>query len=228
MKLKEAVTKAKDNEIIEIEATDQGFHADVQAFAGAANLKVLDLEKGKSIKARLLKCPAGSLPTGPHGGGGQKSNHATLVVFSDDFDKAMAATIIANGALSMGKKVSLFFTFWGLNILRKNKNVPVKKNFIEKMFGFMMPRGTTQLTLSKMNMMGMGTKMIKGIMKQHNVEPLEKLLQSVIDNGGKLVACRMSMELMGIKKEEMIDGVEDGGVAAYLADAEKGNINLFI
>lgn len=228
MKLKEAVSKAKDNEIIEIEATDQGFHADVQAFAGAANLKVLDLEKGKSIKARLLKCPAGSIPTGPHGGGSQKSDHATLVVFSDNFDKAMAAAIIANGALAMGKKVSLFFTFWGLNILRKNKSVPVKKNFIEKMFGFMMPRGTNQLTLSKMNMMGMGTKMIKGIMKQHNVEPLEKLLQSVKDNGGKLVACRMSMELMGIKKEEMIDGVEDGGVAAYLADAEKGNINLFI
>ncbi len=140
----------------------------------------------------------------------------------------MAAAIIANGALAMGKKVSLFFTFWGLNILRKNKSVPVKKNFIEKIFGFMMPRGTNQLALSKMNMMGMGTKMIKGIMKQHNVEPLEKLLQSVKDNGGKLVACRMSMELMGIKKEEMIDGVEDGGVAAYLADAEKGNINLFI
>lgn len=226
LKLKEAVSRAKDNEVIEIEATDQGFHADVQAFAGAANLKVLDLEKGKSIKARLLKCPAGSVPTGPHGS--PKSDQATLVVFSDDFDKAMAATIIANGALAMGKKVSLFFTFWGLNILRKNKNVPVKKNFIEKMFGMMMPRGTSKLTLSKMNMFGMGTQMIKGIMKHHNVEPLEKLLQSVKDNGGKLVACRMSMELMGIKKEEMIDGVEDGGVAAYLADAEKGNINLFI
>ena len=228
MKLKEAVIKAKDNEIIEIEATDQGFHADVQAFAGAANLKILDLEKGKSIKARLLKQRAESVPATLRDGGAQKSNYATLVVFSDDFDKAMAAAIIANGALSMGKKVSLFFTFWGLNILRKNKNVPVKKNFIEKMFGMMMPRGTSQLGLSKMNMMGMGTKMIKGIMKQHNVEPLEKLLQSVKDNGGKLVACRMSMELMGIKKEEMIDGVEDGGVAAYLADAEKGNINLFI
>lgn len=226
LKLKEAVSKAKDNEVIEIEATDQGFHADVQAFAGAANLKVLDLEKGKSIKARLLKCPAGSVPTGPHGS--PKSDQATLVVFSDDFDKAMAATIIANGALAMGKKVSLFFTFWGLNVLRKNKNVPVKKNFIEKMFGMMMPRGTSKLTLSKMNMFGMGTQMIKGIMKQHNVEPLEKLLASVRDNGGKLVACRMSMELMGIKKEELIDGVEDGGVAAYLADAEKGNINLFI
>lgn len=226
LKLKEAVSKAKDNEVIEIEATDQGFHADVQAFAGAANLKVLDLEKGKSIKARLLKCPAGSVPTGPHGS--PKSDQATLVVFSDDFDKAMAATIIANGALAMGKKVSLFFTFWGLNILRKNKNVPVKKNFIEKMFGMMMPRGTSKLTLSKMNMFGMGTQMIKGIMKEHNVEPLEKLLQSVVANGGKLVACRMSMELMGIKKEELIEGVEDGGVATYLADAEKGNINLFI
>ncbi|HOT76181.1 MAG TPA: DsrE/DsrF/DrsH-like family protein, partial [Candidatus Wallbacteria bacterium] len=104
----------------------------------------------------------------------------------------------------------------------------VKKNFIEKMFGMMMPRGTSKLTLSKMNMFGMGTQMIKGIMKEHNVEPLEKLLQSVVANGGKLVACRMSMELMGIKKEELIEGVEDGGVATYLADAEKGNINLFI
>ena len=226
MKLKEAALQAKDNEIIEIEATDQGFHSDVQAFAGASNLKVLGLEKGKIIRARLLKCPAGSIPAGPNGGG--NLDQATLVVFSDDLDRAMAASIIANGALSMGKKVSLFFTFWGLNILRKNKFVPVKKNWIESMFGMMMPRGTDQLTLSKMNMMGMGTKMMKGIMKQHNVEPLEKLLGSIKENGGKLIACRMSMELMGIKKEELIDGVEDGGVATYLADASKGNINLFI
>ncbi len=226
MKLKEAAAKAKENEVIEIEATDQGFYADVQAFAQAAGLKIMELNKGKSIKAKLMKYPAGSIPAGPHGH--FRSDQATIVVFSDDFDKAMAASIIANGALAMGRKVSLFFTFWGLNVLRKNKSVPVKKNFIEKMFAMMMPRGVNQLTLSKMNMLGVGTQMIKGIMKRHNVEPLEKLLLSVRDNGGRLVACRMSMELMGIKKEELIDGVEDGGVAAYLADAEKGNINLFI
>jgi len=140
----------------------------------------------------------------------------------------MATCIIANGALSMGKKVSLFFTFWGLNILRRPKAVQTQKNLIERAFEYMMPRGTKKLKLSKMNMLGLGTEMIKGIMKKHNVEPLDKLLAAIRDGGGRLVACRMSMDLMGIRKEELIDGVEDGGVATYLADAEKGNINLFI
>ena len=226
MKLREAVTKAKDNEIIEIESTDQGFYSDVQAFSSTANLKVLDIEKGKTVKARLLKCPAGSVPTGPHMAA--KNDGATIVVFSDDLDKAMASCIIANGAISMGKKVSMFFTFWGLNMLKKNRAVHVEKTLIERALGFMMPRGTNQLKLSKMNMMGMGTKMIKDIMKKNNVEPLDKLLYSIKQGGGKLVACTMTMELMGIKREELIEGVDEGGVATYLADAEKGGLNLFI
>jgi len=152
----------------------------------------------------------------------------TIVVFSDDFDRAMAAFIIANGAAAMGSEVTLFFTFWGLNVLRRPEAVPVKKTLIERMFGWMMPRGPHKLTLSKMHMAGMGTRMIKGIMNRKNVASLPELIASAHQAGVRLVACTMSMDLMGIKKEELIDGVEQGGVAMYLDHAEAGSVNLFI
>jgi peroxiredoxin family protein len=151
-----------------------------------------------------------------------------MVVFSGDLDKALAAMIIANGAVAMGKKVTLFFTFWGLNILRKPDKVSVSKSLIEKMFGMMMPRGSSKLKLSKMHMSGMGTSMIKKVMKDKNVNSLEELIQSAKDSGVRLVACTMSMDLMGIKKEELIDGIEFGGVASYLGATDKANHNLFI
>lgn len=128
----------------------------------------------------------------------------------------------------MGRPVTMFFTFWGLNILRKREKQPVKKSFIEKMFGAMMPRGTEKLKLSKMNMGGMGTKMMRSVMKEKNVDSLETLMRQAIDSGVKLVACTMSMDVMGIREEELIDGVELAGVASYLGDAEKSNVNLFI
>jgi peroxiredoxin family protein len=149
-------------------------------------------------------------------------------VFSGDFDRAMAAFIIANGAAAMGSNVTLFFTFWGLNILRRSESVGVDKTLVESMFGWMMPRGANRLTLSKMNMGGMGTSMMKGIMKKKNVQSLPELIQSAKDAGVKLVACTMTMDLMGIKREELIDGIEEGGVAMYLDRAEAGNVNLFI
>ncbi|MBN2686207.1 MAG: DsrE/DsrF/DrsH-like family protein, partial [Pontiellaceae bacterium] len=151
----------------------------------------------------------------------------TNVVFSNDLDKALAAFIIANGAATMGYKVTLFFTFWGLNILRKENPPSVKKNLIEKMFGFMMPKGPNKLALSKMHMMGMGGAMIKGIMKQKNVMSLPELIETAQKNGVKIVACAMSMDLMGIKREELIDGIEEGGVAMYI-DHLGSNANLFI
>ena len=128
----------------------------------------------------------------------------------------------------MGRPVTMFFTFWGLNALRKPEKVHVKKPFIEKMFGFMMPRGTTKLKLSKMHMMGMGTKMMKKVMKSKNVSSLEELIRQAQENGVKLVACTMSMDVMGITPEELIDGVELAGVASYLGDAEQSNVNLFV
>jgi peroxiredoxin family protein len=151
-----------------------------------------------------------------------------MVVFSGDFDKAMAAFIIANGAAAMGSRVTMFFTFWGLNILRRPESVRVRKNLVERMFGWMMPRGADRLTLSQMNMGGMGLAMIKGIMRKKHVTPLADLIASARRAGVRLVACSMSMDLMGIHRAELLDGVEEGGVALYLDRAEAGAVNLFI
>ena len=151
-----------------------------------------------------------------------------FVVFSGDLDKTIAAFIMANGAAAMGREVTMFFTFWGLNALRKANAVKPKKSLIEKMFGMMMPEGSSKLKLSKMNMGGMGTAMMKKVMKDKNVDSLETLMKSAMDNGVKLVACTMSMDVMGIRKEELIDGVELAGVASYLGDAEMSDMNLFI
>jgi peroxiredoxin family protein len=150
------------------------------------------------------------------------------VVFSGDLDKTIAAFIMANGAAAMGRDVTMFFTFWGLNILRKPKKVNVKKSIVEKMFGVMMPRGTKKLGLSRMNMGGMGAKMIRWIMKEHNIQSLEELIQQAIDHGVRIIACQMSMEIMGIKREELIDGIELGGVSTFLGAGELSDMSLFI
>ena len=152
----------------------------------------------------------------------------TIILFSGDFDKAMAAYIIANGAAAYDHEVTIFHTFWGLNALRKDENISVKKGFIEKMFGKMMPRGVDKMGLSKMNFSGFGPKMIKGIMKKHNVMPLPQLIEMAQEQDVKLVACTMTMDLLGLQKEELLNNIEYAGVAAYLADAQEGNVNLFI
>jgi len=152
----------------------------------------------------------------------------TMIMFSGDLDKAMAGLIIANGAAAMGDEVTMFFTFWGLNILRKAQKIKVRKSFMEKIFGFMMPRGADRLGLSKMNMGGMGTLMMKGIMRKKRVSSLPELIESAQELGVKFIACTMSMDVMGIKKEELIDGVEYAGVATYLGEADEANVNLFI
>ena len=152
----------------------------------------------------------------------------TIVLFSGDYDKAMAAYIIANGAAAYDHEVTIFHTFWGLNALRKEELVPLKKGFMEKMFAKMMPRGAENLGLSKMQFAGMGPKMIKGVMKKHNALPLSQLIEMAQEQDIKLVACTMTMDLLGLKKEELLDDVHYAGVAAYLADAENGAVNLFI
>ncbi|MDX5474869.1 MAG: DsrE/DsrF/DrsH-like family protein [Bacillaceae bacterium] len=157
-----------------------------------------------------------------------ETKKTTIVLFSGDYDKVMAAYIIANGAAAYDHEVTIFHTFWGLNALRKEELVPVNKNFIEKMFAKMMPRGADRLALSNMNMAGMGPKMIKGIMKKHNVQSLPSLIEMAREQDVKIVACQMSVDLLGLKHEEMLDGIEYAGVGAYLADASEGNVNLFI
>lgn len=152
----------------------------------------------------------------------------TIVLFSGDYDKAMAAYIIANGAAAYDHEVTIFHTFWGLNALRKDEKLQLKKGFMEKMFEKMMPRGADKMGLSKMNFAGMGPKMIKDVMKKHNAMELPKLIEMAQEQDVKLVACTMTMDLLGLQEAELLDGVEYAGVAAYLADAEDGNVNLFI
>ncbi len=226
IKLYEAMQKAKDGDVINITSTDPGFFSDASSWCARTQNTYLKGEKLENSFSVWIKkgCEGDECQT-PVGSCG---NDKSLIVFSGDLDKALASFIIANGAAAMGRKVTMFFTFWGLNILRKHEKIKVKKSFIEKMFGMMMPRGTKKLTLSNMNMAGMGSKMMKSIMKKKNVSTLDDLIAQALKNGVKLVACTMSMDVMGIKEEELIDGVDIGGVASYLGAAESSDTNLFI
>jgi len=154
----------------------------------------------------------------------------TIILFSGDFDKVMAALIIANGAAAMGDEVTIFCTFWGLNILRKAEKVETKdkKTTLQSMFGKMMPKGTKKLGLSKMNFAGAGSPMMRRATKDAGGMSLEELFDSAREQGVKFVACSLSMDILGFTQEELIDDVEFEGVAAYLGHADEANVNLFI
>jgi len=156
------------------------------------------------------------------------ADKSTIVLFSGELDKAIAAFIIANGAAAYDHEVTIFFTFWGLNALRKDEVIQTKKGFLGKAFGWMMPRGANKLGLSKMNFGGLGPQMIKHVMKKHNALSLPQLMELAQEQGVKLVACTMTMDLLGLKQEELLDGLQYAGVAAYLGDASNGKVNLFI
>ncbi|QHW29574.1 hypothetical protein GZH47_01140 [Paenibacillus rhizovicinus] len=158
----------------------------------------------------------------------ENKEKTTIVLFSGELDKAIAAFIIANGAAAYDQEVTIFFTFWGLNALRNDEQAVVKKGFLETMFAKMMPRGPNKLGLSKMNFGGMGPKMIKHVMKKHNALSLPELIELAKEQGVKLVACTMTMDLLGLQKEELMEGIEYAGVAAYLGDATDAKVNLFI
>ena len=224
MQVSNEIKNIRDGEAITIISTDPGFATDIGSWCHSTGNRLVGIvpENG-TYKATIIK---GSVSAPIHGSYDTKKK--SIVVFSGDLDKAIAAFIIANGAAAMGSEVTLFFTFWGLNILRRPEQVKVKKNLIETMFGWMMPRGAENVQLSNMNMGGIGALMIKGIMKKKNVPSLAELIGSAKMSGVRLVACTMSMDLMGIKREELIDGIEEGGVAMYLDKAEAGNVNLFI
>ena len=228
MKVKTSMDELSEGQILHVSASDPGFYEDIKAWCKRTNNELLDITKDNGIiKSSIKKSPKKEIENQAMVEISQKDNK-TLVVFNGDLDRAIASFIIANGAASMGKKVTMFFTFWGLNILRKPEKVKLKKGFMDKMFGMMMPRGSKKLKLSNMNMMGMGGKMIRKVMKDKNVNSLEELIQSAIDNGIEIVACQMSMDVMGLQKEELIDGVKIGGVGYYLGEAEDSNVNLFI
>lgn len=155
------------------------------------------------------------------------SNRATIVAFSGDMDKLIAAFIISIGAAAMDMEVSMFFTFWGITALKK-QTIFSGKPLVGKMMAAMLPGGPDNMGTSKMNMMGMGPRFFKMVMKQHNAQSLPELIEVARELEIRFVACEMSMGIMGISKDEMIDGVEYAGVATYLADAGDSKITLFI
>lgn len=224
MKVSAAMKELENGERIAVRATDPAFASDASVWAERTGNTVVEVQRDKGVYTVTLQKGGGSKAESGASGGNDK----TMVVFSGDLDKALATFIIANGAAAMGRKVTLFFTFWGLNILRRDNKIKVEKTFIEKMFGKMMPRGSKKLGLSRMNMGGMGAKMIRSVMKQKNVQSLEELMQAAMKNGVRVVACQMSMDVMGIREEELIDGVEVAGVATFLGAAELSDTNLFI
>ncbi|MDU5107473.1 MULTISPECIES: DsrE/DsrF/DrsH-like family protein [unclassified Clostridium] len=240
MQVKMTMDTMFDGEVLKVKASDPGFYRDIQAWADKTNNRLVNIEKNKGIiEATLMKCSNQLLnenelqnkiskDLGKGATLAPVKDGQTMVVFSGDLDKAIASFIIANGAATMGKHVTMFFTFWGLNVLRKPEKVKTPKNIIEKAFGMMMPRGSKKLGLSRMNMGGMGAKMIRGVMKNKNIQSLEELIEAAIASGVEIVACTMSMDVMGIKKEELIDGITYAGVGYYLGQADDSNINLFI
>ena len=228
MKVYNKIGTVKEGDILEVHVTDPAFKNDIKSWCERTGNKLLGVDETCCDYTAYIKKGTKSNVEVPSVVNSDANQGKTIVVFSGDLDKAIASFIIANGAAAMGRKVTMFFTFWGLNLLRKDNPLNVKKTFVEKIFGIMMPRGSKKLGLSKMNMFGMGSRMIRGIMKKKNITSLEDLIENAKNNGVKLMACSMSMDVMGIKKEELIDGIEIGGVATYLGDAEQSNVNLFI
>jgi peroxiredoxin family protein/rhodanese-related sulfurtransferase/TusA-related sulfurtransferase len=225
MKLFTAVKAMNYGETIRIRATDPAFEEDIRAWCSKTGNPLVSLSGTAGELNAVIRKERVQESFAPINRG---NNDKTMVIFSNDLDRTIASFIIANGAAAMGRKVTMFFTFWGLNILRKSERVKVKKDVIATMFGFMMPRGSKKLTLSKMNMGGIGGLLIRYLMKKKNITSLEELIEQARNNGVVFVACMMSMDIMGIKKEELIDGVIPGGVASFLGAAEDSNMSLFI
>ncbi|HPO90788.1 MAG TPA: FAD-dependent oxidoreductase, partial [Victivallales bacterium] len=222
-KIKEAISNAKDGTIIEAVSSDPGFSCDIKAWAETNSCELLSIEeKASNIKVTLKKKI--KIDNALH----HNRNSITMIVFSGDLDKVLAAFVIANGAIAMGKKVSMFFTFWGLNALRKNAPQKTGKPLIDFIFGEMMPKGPQNLKLSKMNMLGIGTAMMKNVMKNKNVSDLQTLIDNAIKGGVEIIACSMSMDVMGLNKDELIDGISIGGVATFLSESNSSSATLFI
>ena len=227
MQVKKAMDSIAPGERVEIVATDAGFARDASAWCATTGNKLIEKKEEKGRYTVLLEkgdeacaCPS-SLPAA--GGRGK-----TLILFSDDLDKALATFVLANGAAATGQKVSIFFTFWGLNVLKKMQKPRTEKDIFGKMFGMMLPSNSLKLKLSKMNMMGMGSRMMRFLMKRKGIDSLESLRSQALAQGVEFIACQMSMDMMGIRREELLDEVTIGGVATYMERADKANVNLFI
>lgn len=227
MKLKQNYGNIETGSRLLIKATDPAFGKDVASWCQMMGAKLIDVQDNKGIVQALVE-KAEKQPEVHDAANVKLPDNKTMIVFSDDLDKALASFVLANGALAAGKKVTMFFTFWGLNIIKKRQKPAVSKDIFGKMFGMMLPSHSGKLSLSKLNMWGMGSLMMRFIMKKKRIDSLESLMQQAIHGGVEMIACTMSMDVMGVKREELLDNVQLGGVAAYMERAEHANMNLFI
>lgn len=225
LKMKKTMDTLVPGERVQITSTDPGFARDAAAWCNSTGNKLISKESaaGKSIIVIEKEEPkACSIVTSCEGKG------KTFIMFSDDLDKALATFVLANGAAATGQKVTIFFTFWGLNVIKRLSKPKVEKDIFGKMFGMMLPSSSLKLKLSKMSMGGIGGKMMRYIMHSKGIDSLESLRRQALENGVEFIACQMSMDVMGVKKEELLDEVTIGGVATYMERADNANINLFI
>ena len=226
MKMKQAMDALSAGQQLEIRATDAAFPRDAEAWCNTTGNKFLGKRSEAGIHIALIEK---ATPCAIEAAKPQTNDLGkTLILFSDDLDKTLATFVLANGAAATGKKVSIFFTFWGLNAIKKTHKPKVKKDIFGRMFSWMLPSDSSRLALSKMNMMGMGAKLMRYLMNKKGVDSLESLRQQAIDNGVEFIACQMSMDVMGVKREELLDNVTVGGVASYMERADRANVNLFI
>ena len=226
LKMKQAMDGLAPGERLEVRATDAAFPRDAEAWCRTTGNRFLGRHSESGVYIAMIEktTPCAVEASKPQQGDSGK----TLILFSDDLDKVLATFVLANGAAATGRKVSIFFTFWGLNAIKKTNGPKVTKDFFGRMFSWMLPSDSTRLALSKMNMMGMGAKMMRYLMRKKGVDSLEELRQQAVDNGVEFIACQMSMDVMGVRREELLDNVTVGGVATYMERAEKANVNLFI
>ncbi len=230
VKVKENIEKINNGEVLYVKASDAGFLNDIPAWCNATGHTLVNVKSERGVVEALIQKGAekntDSMTAITKEVDGKK--RTTIVLFSNDLDKALAAMIIASGFATLGHEVTIFFTFWGINVLRKNNPPRLKKDLLSRMFGFMMPRGAKKLALSKMHMMGMGTGMMKHVMKTKNINSLPELMKQAQELGVKFLICEMAMNMMGIQEDEVIDGVERAGVANFAALSEKSTTTLFI
>ena len=226
MKLQQAVGDAADHSTIQITATDPGFVRDAEAWCRSTGNRFVGHDSAKGLHTVTIEKSSAGKPSCQ--ASESRGKGKSFILFSDDLDKALATFVLANGAAATGEKVTIFFTFWGLNAIKKDRKPKVQKDIFGKMFSMMLPSGSRKLKLSKMNMGGAGSRMMRYIMKRKNIASLESLRDMAISNGVEFIACQMSMDVMGITKEELLDNVTIGGVATYMNRADDANLNLFI
>lgn len=226
MQVKNAVDGMKAGQRIEVRATDPGFARDAESWCRSTGNKfVSKTSEGGYHTVVIEKREACGSSVTPAAGG---SRDKTFIMFSDSLDRAIATFVLANGAAATGGKVTIFFTFWGLNVIKKRRKPHVEKDIFGRMFAWMLPSDSTCLHLSKMSMLGLGDRLMRHIMRRKNISQLEELMREAVYNGVELIACQMTMDMMGISRDELIDGVTVGGVATYMERAGNSGVNLFI